>query len=66
MLAYAASVGDADHASTTYQQAMDSQTPIKWMKDMITELKAHSENGYMEAGPEDEGSPTNRMQMGIR
>ncbi|CAI5726248.1 unnamed protein product [Peronospora farinosa] len=45
VLAYAASIGDANDAPTTYQQAMDSDEAKKWVKAMSAELKAHSENG---------------------
>uniref|UniRef100_H3H572 Polyprotein n=2 Tax=Phytophthora ramorum TaxID=164328 RepID=H3H572_PHYRM len=45
VLAYAASVGDADDAPTTYQQAMKSNEASKWIKAMNSELKAHADNG---------------------
>jgi transposase InsO family protein len=45
VLAYAASVGDADDAPTTYQQAMKSREASEWIKAMNPELKAHSDNG---------------------
>ncbi|CAI5714049.1 unnamed protein product [Peronospora farinosa] len=45
VLAYAASIGDANDAPTTYQQAMDSDEVKEWVKAMSAELKAHSENG---------------------
>jgi hypothetical protein len=45
VLAYAASVGDADDAPTTYQQAMKSNEASEWIKAMNSELKAHSDNG---------------------
>lgn len=45
VLAYAASVGDADDAPTTNQQAMNSSDSSEWMKAMKAELMAHAENG---------------------
>ncbi|GMF12666.1 unnamed protein product [Phytophthora lilii] len=45
VLAYAASVGDADDAPTTYQQAMKSNEASEWVKAMNAELKAHADNG---------------------
>ncbi|CAI5730579.1 unnamed protein product [Peronospora farinosa] len=45
VLAYAASIGDANDATTTYQQAMDSDEVKEWVKAMSAELEAHSENG---------------------
>ncbi|GMF25738.1 unnamed protein product [Phytophthora fragariaefolia] len=42
MLAYAANVGDADDAPTTYQQAMKSKEASEWVKAMNSELKAHA------------------------
>ncbi|OWZ16189.1 polyprotein [Phytophthora megakarya] len=44
VLAYAADVGDADDAPTTYQQAMKSNESSQWVKAMNAELKAHSDN----------------------
>ncbi|KAE9064384.1 hypothetical protein PF010_g28627 [Phytophthora fragariae] len=45
VLAYAANVGDADDAPTTYQQAMKSKEASEWVKAMNSELKAHADNG---------------------
>ncbi|KAE8891573.1 hypothetical protein PF005_g10963 [Phytophthora fragariae] len=45
VLAYAASVGGADDAPTTYQQTMTSSDASEWIKPMNSELKAHSDNG---------------------
>ena len=45
VLAYAANVGEADDAQTTYQQAMNRNDAQEWVKAMSTELKAHAENG---------------------
>ncbi|OWY94427.1 hypothetical protein PHMEG_00035846 [Phytophthora megakarya] len=45
VLAYAADVGDANDAPTTYQQAMQSNESAQWVKAMNAELKAHSDNG---------------------
>ena len=47
---------------------MGSDDADKWVKAMSAELKAQSSTGkrFMESGPEDEGTPTDRMQMGIR
>lgn len=44
-LAYAVSVGDADDAPTTYQQANNSDDAEKWVVTMRAELKAHAKNG---------------------
>ncbi|KAG2849693.1 hypothetical protein PC113_g17343 [Phytophthora cactorum] len=45
VLAYAASVGDADDAPTTYTQAMKSNEASEWVKAMDAELHAHTDNG---------------------
>ncbi|CEG49225.1 retrovirus-related pol polyprotein from transposon tnt 1-94 [Plasmopara halstedii] len=45
VLAYAANVGEVDDAPTTYQQAMNSEDAMEWVKAMNAELKAHLENG---------------------
>ncbi|KAE8963868.1 hypothetical protein PF011_g28877 [Phytophthora fragariae] len=45
VLAYAANVGDADDAPTTYQQAIKSKEASEWVKAMNSELKAHADNG---------------------
>ncbi|CEG37394.1 af434192_2gag and pol [Plasmopara halstedii] len=45
VLAYAADVGEADDAPTTYQQAMNSENAPEWVKAMNAELKVHLENG---------------------
>ncbi|KAE9212787.1 hypothetical protein PF004_g15532 [Phytophthora fragariae] len=45
VLAYAASVGDADDAPITYQQAMKSSEASERIKAMNSELKAHADNG---------------------
>ncbi|GMF32340.1 unnamed protein product [Phytophthora lilii] len=45
VLAYAANVGEADDAPTTYQQAMKSNESSEWAKAMNAELKAHADNG---------------------
>ena len=51
VLAYAANVGDADDAPTTYQQAMDSDDAEEWAKAMSTEIKYHSDNGSWKQVP---------------
>ncbi|GMF43101.1 unnamed protein product [Phytophthora fragariaefolia] len=45
VLAYAASVGDADDAPTTYEQVMKSSESSEWIKAMNSELTAHADNG---------------------
>lgn len=45
MLAYAANVGDADDAPTTYQQAMASHDAQMLLEAMKAELKAHKLDG---------------------
>ncbi|KAE9219741.1 hypothetical protein PF004_g13526 [Phytophthora fragariae] len=45
VLAYAASVGDADDAPSTYQQAMKSKEASEWVKAMNSQLKTHANNG---------------------
>lgn len=45
VLAYAASVGEADDAPTTYRQAMNSDDAHAWQKAINTKLEAHEENG---------------------
>ncbi|KAG2773013.1 Copia protein [Phytophthora cactorum] len=45
VLAYAASVGDADDAPTTYTQAMKSNEASEWVKAMNAELHAHTDYG---------------------
>ena len=42
VLAYAANVGDADDAPSTYQQAMKSDEASEWLKATESELKAQS------------------------
>ena len=45
VLAYAASVGEADDAPSTYSQALNSSYNCKWNQAMQAELKAHADNG---------------------
>ena len=45
ILAFSASVGNADDVPTTYQQAMKSNEASEWIKAMNYGLKAHDYNG---------------------
>lgn len=45
VLAYAASVGEADDAPSTYSQALRSFDNCNWNQAMQAELKAHADNG---------------------
>ncbi|KAG6595749.1 Integrase, catalytic core protein [Phytophthora cinnamomi] len=47
VLAYAADVGEADDAPSTYQQAMRSNESSEWIKAMNAELNAHADNGSL-------------------
>ena len=55
----------ADDARTTYQQAINSDDAKEKGKGYERWIQRSFGKRFMEAGHEDEGSPTNRMQMGV-
>ncbi|OWZ18262.1 reverse transcriptase [Phytophthora megakarya] len=50
VLAYAADIGNADDAPTTYQQAKQNNESSEWAEAMNIELKAHADNGSWTLG----------------